>query len=194
MKTNIKIVIGVAIGILISVGSCYALAENLINSKDVVYEDNSNLLADNVQEAIDGTCSKIDTRLSDIEDKLYTVKKINGSIEFTSNTTLSYTGTSIEFPTKSYCSVTVYGSWSTGYPTALMITDSSAAGGTRLASNTVGQPDTSSTVPNDLNWSISSTYSTYVGTKTTVYVWAKYAGVGVNWIHYDGFCATKYKQ
>ena len=75
LKESTKIIIGMVIGLILSTVS-YVVAENLINSKDVVYEDNSNLVADNVQEAIDGTCTKIDTRLSDIEDKLYTVKKL----------------------------------------------------------------------------------------------------------------------
>ena len=194
LKESTKIILGMAVGLVLSTAS-YVLAQTLINSKDVVYEDNSNLMADNVQEAIDGTCSKIDTRLSDIEDKLYTVKKINGYKDFTSSKTLSYTGLSIEFPAKSYCSITVYGTWHAGYPTALMITNSSTTGGNRLASNTVGQPDESTFTDTDnFNWSISTTYSTYVEAKTTVYVWARYDYAGSNAIICDGFCATKYKQ
>ncbi len=195
LKESTKIILGMAVGLVLSTAS-YVLAQTLINSKDVVYEDNSNLMADNVQDAIDGTCSKIDTRLSDIEDKLYTVKKINGSKVFTSsNTTLSYTGLSIELPAKSYCSITLNSSYTYGYATTLMLTDSATAGfSSRVASNTLGKPDDSNVGPEVLNWSISVSYSTYTEKATTIYAWAKYTDVGNNTLYYDGFCATKYKQ
>ena len=181
MKTNIKIIIGVTIGILISVVSCYALAENLINSKDVVYEDNSNLVADNVQEAIDGTCSKIDTRLSEIEDKLYTVKNFHDDINITTSTTSTYTGLSVTFPANSYCSVTVRAAF-VNSPAKSVFLSSVIPNG---ASATVAKSEGSGFV--------SLTYSEYVTVSKTYYIYAQYESVSQNSIRYTGFCATKYK-
>ncbi len=56
-----------------------------MNSKDVYYKDNSGLLADNVQDAIDGTCTKFESKVDNFLDKIYPV----GSIYIT--TTLSTT-------------------------------------------------------------------------------------------------------
>ena len=85
MKTNIKIIIGVVVAVLISVSSCYVLANSIMNSKDVYYKDNSGLLANNVQDAIDGTCTKFEEKVDNFLDKIYPV----GSIYIT--TTLSTT-------------------------------------------------------------------------------------------------------
>ncbi len=186
MKTNIKIIIGVAIGILISVASCYVLAETLINSKNVVYEDNSNLAADNVQEAIDGTCSKIDTRLSDIEDKLYTVKKIYATGSFVSSTSLIYTGLSVTLPANSYCSVTAGAYFNYTPPTMIVLSSSSATSQYSLAvmDGFYGSDAAYSTV----------TYSTHTIKEMTIYLWAKYyENNSRNNVTIDGFCATKYK-
>ena len=183
MKTNIKIIIGVAIGILISIVSCYALAENLINSKDVVYEDNSNLVADNVQDAIDGTCSKIDTRLSDIEDNLYKVKDISASTTITATTDLSYTGLYITFPAKSYCSITVIALYQHAPATAIALSTSS----TNLGGNVVAYNSTTD------NFHVSLSYNMYQEGDNNYYIWAKYTGANTNIITYRGFCATKYK-
>ena len=75
-KTIITVVIAVVIAVFISVGSCYVLAESLINSKDVYYKDNSNLLADNVQDAIDGTCTKFENKVDTFLDKIYPIGSI----------------------------------------------------------------------------------------------------------------------
>ena len=186
MKTNIKIIIGVAIGILISVVSCYALAENLINSKDVVYEDNSNLFADNVQDAIDGTCSKIDTRLSDIEDNLYTVKNMYKSTSFTTTISSSYTGISFTLPAKSFCSITVCVYHNNARPNGLALSRSKeimdCKGITSYESNSIGS-------------SLCLTLSEYTENARIYYVWASTVLNGVvDNADYSGFCATKYKQ
>ena len=52
---------------LISATSSYATTNYVINASKVAYLDNSNLGVDNVQAAIDGTCSKIDYRLNSLE-------------------------------------------------------------------------------------------------------------------------------
>ena len=188
MKTNIKIIIGVAIGILISVASCYVLAETLINSKDVVYEDNSNLAAENVQDAIDGTCSKIDTRLSGIEDNLYTIKNITGHKSSTSSTTWTYTGASVELPANSYCSITYWAFWNNTWPTGLFVSSSSTGGENKAMA--ISQ-DAGGYAPGKLAVSINE----YTGSQpVTRYIWAKYNIAGKeNDAGYWGFCATKYK-
>ena len=76
MKTNIKIISGVAIGVVLSTTLSYCLAETLIDSKNVYYKDNSELLADNVQDAIDGTCTKFESKVDNFLDKIYPVGSI----------------------------------------------------------------------------------------------------------------------
>ena len=87
IKGNMKLIIGVAIGILISVTTSYTLAETLIKSADVSYVDNSNLKATNVQAAIDGTCTKFSNDLVTLQttiiNKIYPV----GSIYISYNST-----------------------------------------------------------------------------------------------------------
>ena len=186
LKTNIKIIIGVAIGILISVASCYVLAETLINSKDVVYEDNSGLAAENVQDAIDGTCSKIDTRLANIEDKLYTVKNLYVTDEIVPPTDISYTGLYVVIPANSYCSVTAGAYFNYTPPTMIVLSSSSATSQYSLAvmDGFYGSDAAYSTV----------TYSTHTIKEMTIYLWAKYyENNSRNNVTIDGFCATKYK-
>ena len=183
LKESTKIIIGMVIGLILSTVS-YVVAENLINSKDVVYEDNSNLVADNVQEAIDGTCTKIDTRLSDIEDKLYTVKKISKEQSITTTTTYSYTGVSITFPAKSYCTITIGNGWSDRKPRGIILSN---------GKDTI--LNTRAVVVLNEDAIIYTTYSSYFDNETTYYVWAKHASAGLNdVIGYNGWCATKYKQ
>ena len=81
----IGITIAVVLAVVISTISSYVLAETIMNSKDVYYKDNSNLLANNVQDAIDGTCTKFENKVDNFLDKIYPV----GSIYIT--TTLSTT-------------------------------------------------------------------------------------------------------
>ena len=76
IKSNKKLIIGVAIGILISVTTSYTLAETLIKSADVSYVDNSKLGATNVQAAIDGTCTKFSNELSNFLNKIYPIGSI----------------------------------------------------------------------------------------------------------------------
>ena len=191
LKKNKRMIIGITIAVvlavIISTISCYVLAETLINSRDVVYQDNSNLMADNVQEAIDGTCSKIDTRLSDIEDKLYTIKNMDNYITFTSSTSLAYTGVSITLPANSYCSITVRVGYSYGAPLELVLSDSS----TRSTSS-LGVISGDYANKNEAYF-LPIVYSKHTTSEFTVYVWAKYGLVGTNAVSVDGFCATKYK-
>ena len=88
IKGNMKLIIGVAIGILISVVTSYTLAATLIKSTDVSYVDNANLGATNVQAAIDGTCTKFSTELQSFLLKVYPVGSIYISYSNTNPGTL----------------------------------------------------------------------------------------------------------
>ena len=184
LKKNKRMLIGIIVGVLISSFVSYAIAETLINSKDVVYQDNSNLVADNVQDAIDGTCSKIDTRLSEIEDKLYTVKKIAGSKRFTTTTDYSNTGLEITFPANSYCSVTFWNAWQGTNPMGMTL----STGKTSL-SNWFARTET-----NISGVHLFATYSDFSEVETTYYIYFKHLSAGqTDQTSYTGFCATKYK-
>ena len=87
MKTNIKIIIGVVVAVLISISSCYVLADSIIDSKSVYYKDNSGLAVNNVQDAIDGTCTKFDNNLTNLKKELLNEMYPVGSIYI--STTLS---------------------------------------------------------------------------------------------------------
>lgn len=67
MNKITKIVIFLLITSIVSATSSYTATNYAISANSVGYSDNSNLGADNVQAAIDGTCSKVDTRLGNIE-------------------------------------------------------------------------------------------------------------------------------
>ena len=163
----------------------YVVAATLINSKDVVYEDNSNLMADNVQDAIDGTCTKIDTRLSGIEDNLYTIKNIHTEGNFYNSTSLAYTGISITLPEDSYCTITAMVKWSSGLPLKVQLNTSSTDRVSALTSNE-GNTEKAN--------SLSTTYSAYSSRALTLYLWAQYdTSNALNDAYIEGFCATKYK-
>ncbi len=83
MKFDKKVLISIMLGIVISVMTNVVAESFEKDSKNVYYKDNSNLLADNVQDAIDGTCTKFESKVDNFLDKIYPV----GSIYIT--TTLS---------------------------------------------------------------------------------------------------------
>ena len=76
MKTNIKIIVALIIGVILSTFFSCCFAESIMNSKDVYYKDNSGLLADNVQDAIDGTCIKFESKVDNFLDKIYPIGSI----------------------------------------------------------------------------------------------------------------------
>ena len=89
MKTsiNIKFIIGIMVGIILSGTVSYVVAQTTINSKDVYYEDNSSLGFNNVQDAIDGTCTRFSNELSNLKNELLESVYPVGSIYI--STTLS---------------------------------------------------------------------------------------------------------
>ena len=75
-KLDKKVYIIFLIAIIISISSSYVLAQTLVNSNDVYYEDNSSLAVNNVQAAIDGTCTKFSNELTNFLNKIYPVGTI----------------------------------------------------------------------------------------------------------------------
>ena len=72
------------LGILISISFSYVIAETLIKSEDIYYDKTSSGLAvNNVQAAIDGTCTKFSNQLQEFLLKVYPV----GSIYISYNST-----------------------------------------------------------------------------------------------------------
>ncbi len=87
-KVNKKIVVGVVIGAVASTIFSFCLAETLIESSKVSYVDNSKLGATNVQNAIDGTCTKFSSELQNFLLKVYPVGSIYISYSATNPQTL----------------------------------------------------------------------------------------------------------
>ena len=71
----------VTIGCIISIGGAYAATNYAINAERIGYTDNSNLGVDNVQAAIDGTCTKFSEQLKDMRISMYPVGSIYVSTE-----------------------------------------------------------------------------------------------------------------
>lgn len=70
MKKSLRITLIIAtITSVISISGSYAATTYAINASNIGYTDNSSLGADNVQAAIDGTCSKVSTVLASKLDK-----------------------------------------------------------------------------------------------------------------------------
>lgn len=84
MKKTIMIIIFTAIitGI-ISIYGAYAATNYAINASKIGYSDNSNLGVDNVQAAIDGTCTKFNEQLTELRESMYPVGSIYLSTSLT---------------------------------------------------------------------------------------------------------------
>ena len=76
MKTNIKIIVALIVGVALSTTLSYVLAETILDSKNVYYKDNSGLAVNNVQDAIDGTCKRFEEKVDTFLDKVYPVGSI----------------------------------------------------------------------------------------------------------------------
>ena len=191
IKANRKMIIGVIIGIIISVTTSYVLAATLINSQDVVYDDKtSGLGVNNVQNAIDKTCSNIDTRLSGIEDNLYTVTPFyhaaGAENRFTAKSTWFYTGKSITFPANSYCNIDVIAVYLQTAPVSVAVSSSSTS---LIPSTTINSANVT-----DVVVSPRTHVTFFTEAVVTYYIWAKYSSnTGTNDITYTGFCITEHK-
>ncbi len=87
---NVKkyVIFGVVVGVFVSIVCSFCLAETLIESSKVSYVDNSKLGATNVQNAIDGTCTKFSSELQNFLLKVYPVGSIYISYSATNPQTL----------------------------------------------------------------------------------------------------------
>ena len=73
MKKMIGLVLAiVSIGCIISISGSYAATSYAISAKKISYSDNSSLGADNVQAAIDGTCTKFSSQLTNLKNEVKT--------------------------------------------------------------------------------------------------------------------------
>ena len=75
LRESTKIILGMVIGLILSTAS-YVLADSIIDSKNVFYKDNSGLAVNNVQDAIDGTCTKFEKKIDTFLDKVYPVGSV----------------------------------------------------------------------------------------------------------------------
>ena len=78
-RTIIVLITGIIFGLIISGIGTYAATTYAISSNKVSYTDNSSLGVNNVQAAIDGTCSKVDDRLDSIESSKQDLLSTNSS-------------------------------------------------------------------------------------------------------------------
>ena len=81
MKKSLKVSILVAvITCLISISGSYAATNYAINASKIGYSDNSSLGVDNVQAAIDGTCTKFSNQLTNLKENIIDTVYPVGSI------------------------------------------------------------------------------------------------------------------
>ena len=88
----------VTIGCIISIGGAYAATNYAISATNIGYSDNSNLKVDNVQAAIDGTCTKFNTQLTNLKTNIIDTIYPVGSI-YTSETDSTATAVQNRFKT-----------------------------------------------------------------------------------------------
>ena len=73
MKKSMKIPLLMAIvTCIISISGSYAVTNYAISASKIAYSDNSNLGVDNVQAAIDGTCTKFSNQLTNLKNEVKT--------------------------------------------------------------------------------------------------------------------------
>lgn len=79
-KTIITLIIGLITGLSLSGIGTYAATTYAVSAEKIGYTDNSNLGVDNVQAAIDGTCTKFNTQLTNLKtniiDTIYPIGSI----------------------------------------------------------------------------------------------------------------------
>ena len=79
----------VTIGCIISIGGAYAATNYAISASKIGYTDNSSIGADNVQAAIDGTCTSFSKKLDELKKSMYPVGSIYISTKLSSPTAVA---------------------------------------------------------------------------------------------------------
>ena len=82
-KAIMIIIVTAMISGIISIYGAYAATNYAINASKIGYSDNSNLGVDNVQAAIDGTCTKFNEQLTELRESMYPVGSIYLSTSLT---------------------------------------------------------------------------------------------------------------
>ena len=82
-KTIITIIVTAMITGIISIYGAYAATSYAISASKIGYADNSSLGADNVQAAIDGTCTKFSNQLTNLKKDVINEMYPKGSIYIT---------------------------------------------------------------------------------------------------------------
>ena len=90
MKNSLKIPLLMAIvTCVISISGSYAATNYAISATKIGYSDNSNLGADNVQAAIDGTCMNFSKKLEELKKSMYPVGSIYISTKLSTTTAVA---------------------------------------------------------------------------------------------------------
>ena len=90
MKKSMKIPLLMAIvTCIISISGSYAATNYAISATKIGYSDNSNLGADNVQAAIDGTCTNFSKKLEELKKSMYPVGSIYISTKLSTTTAVA---------------------------------------------------------------------------------------------------------
>ena len=166
-----QVAIDLLIGIIFAGGGAYAATTYSINSNNVQYKDNYNLGSTTVQAAIDGTCTKIDTRLDSIESNVITLDKIYpvGSI---------YISTSLETADK--VTDALGGTWESYGQGRTLVGVGSNGTSTYISNSTGGVEKVSTTLSEDNlpshTHTISHTHSTSGTTTSTLSLTAETNG------------------
>ena len=74
---------------IISISGSYAATNYAISATKIGYSDNSNLGADNVQAAIDGTCTNFSKKLEELKKSMYPVGSIYISTKLSTTTAVA---------------------------------------------------------------------------------------------------------
>ena len=86
-KTIITIIVTAMITGIISIYGAYAATNYVISASKIGYTDNSSIGADNVQAAIDGTCTKFSNQLTNLKKDVINEMYPKGSIYITTELT-----------------------------------------------------------------------------------------------------------
>ncbi len=186
-KIIITLVIGLIMGLSLSGIGMYAATTYAISANRIGYSDNSSLGVDNVQAAIDGTCTKFNTQLTNLKTNIIDTIYPVGSI-YISETDSSVTAVQNRF--KSFGKTTTWVAYGSG-KTLIGSDGSTYKAGTTGGSSSVSTTLTTANLPSHThdishthttstksvnNWTASNTTSTWFATETSDSTGTLYGG------------------